>query len=170
MLGHQTVTGIRPVTTEGRTAAPGARLARPPMGALRTRLLDAFGNALVPRVVASMTLFVVALLFYLYQASQVSVLEYTIADLRQQQAELALANVNLHTQASRLRSVVRIQTIATTRLRMSSADPSTTIWVQPSIPVIVPPPAATRNDTRAKRESQPAHWMISTLAWLKAQL
>lgn len=140
------------------------------MDGARVRLAAQLESAVVPRLMLAMVLCVLAMLMYLQQASQMSVHQFAISNLQAEQSQLSLTNVNLHAQASQLRSVSRIQTIATTQLHMTPADPTKSIWVLITVPRVRPVVVVSSDTQAAKRISSPLHWMTTTLTWIREEL
>lgn len=120
------------------------------------------------QLMLSMGLIAFAALIYLNQASQVSVMQFNIADLQQRQSDLESKNANLYATATSLQSLTRIEALAVTRLHMTKFDDSRTIWVYPVVPQVAAP-AISDSQTAAQQRSQPLEWMKNSLAFLSAQ-
>lgn len=121
------------------------------------------------QLMLSMGLIAFAALIYLNQASQVSVLQFNIADLQQQQSDLNMQSANLYASASALQSVTRIEGVASTRLHMTRPDYTKTLWIYPVVPQMSLP-VIDNAQNAAQERSQPLDWMKSALALLLAQL
>jgi cell division protein FtsL len=133
-------------------------------------LLRAIETSVLARLVTAMALFAVAGLLYLAQASQVSVHEFNIADLQQQQATLTMQNASLHAQATSLQSPDRIAQIAGTRLHMAPPDLSRAIWITPVLPTVAPVPGSDADTEAAMQGSEPAAWMQRLVTLIQSSL
>ena len=107
----------------------------------------------------AMTLMALAALLYLAQASQVSVLQFSIAELQTERTQLALENASLRMVATNLQSVRRVDRLASDQLHMIKPDISTSVWVWPVVPPV--PSARTPEADRAaaQQASQPGSWL-----------
>jgi cell division protein FtsL len=167
--------------TAGRLAARdraslSRRWAARPAIAGRERLTQALGQSVLVQLMLAMAFVALAALLYLAQASQASVLQFNIADLQDQQAQLNVQNANLHATAISLESLQRVDTIAIRQLHMTTPDLSTSIWVHPVIPCSGTPCGwstirpLNADTVSAERQSQPLGWMRRFVALVKSSL
>lgn len=134
------------------------------------RLLQSIQHSTLLQLILAMSFIAMAALMYLAQASQISVLQYNIAGLQSQRADLMSQNANLQATATGLRVVNRIETIATTQLHMIKPGPSATIWVSPVVPAVPRLHLASQSIAAAERRSQPLSWMTSAVSTIRASL
>jgi len=137
------------------------RLAVRPALLGRERVAKTIGHAVsVPvQLALAMSLIACAFMLYLFQASQTSVLEMNIAHQQATQMQLQLENAALQTSATRLRSIQRVDTIATNQLHMTKLALSQSVWIYPIVPVVRPPVPAGTDTFTAQRQSEPLSWM-----------
>jgi cell division protein FtsL len=169
MIVERTAGVANPAVTGRRVEALREKIVVAPAVAGRERLRELVDRSTLAQLIAAMVLISCAALIYLNQASKVSILQFTISDLQRQQIELRMQNANLYAQASGLQNLQRIEAQATTQLHMSKPDYAGTIWIQPVVPQ-VPPPPANAASARAQTASQPLAWMTHTVQFLAAQL
>ena len=136
----------------------------------RERLAQALDRSVLAQLVLAMTCVAVALLLYLAQASQASVLEFRIAALESARTQLTAQNATLHASATALQSLQRIDSAATNRFHMIRPDLSTTLWIRPIIPSVRPLPPANADRATAQQRSQPLAWMIRFMSAVKSSL
>ena len=162
----------------GARPAPRARVHRPtlrerlaarPAISGRQRVAEKLGNSLVVQLMLVMSLVVFALVVYLYQASQVSVLSYNITYLQGSQGRLRQQNAQLNATQSELTSPARIEAAATT-FQMTKPDIATTIWVNVPVPHVrvVRPIAA--DMAAAQQRSEPRAWVKNFISLVKSSL
>jgi cell division protein FtsB len=135
-----------------------ARWTASPAIAGRQRVVQLLSRSELAQLMVAMGLIALALLFYLSQATAVSVLEFRISDLSTQQQQLAMTNANLHAAATTLQSPGRIDAAAHD-LHMAPPDLSTAVWIAPVVPQL---PAARPLDegaSAARQRSQPLAWV-----------
>lgn len=154
----------RPLSTRIR-----AYLAQRPALAGRERLAEALSHSPLVQLMLVTTLVAVAFLLYLAQASQLSIVEYDVQDLKVQRMQLNAENANLHTQAAQLQSLRRIGAVAATELHMARPDVSSTIWVQPLAPRVTVSHIAA-STAGAEQRSQPAAWLRRFASLVKSSL
>lgn len=121
--------------------------------------LTALRQSVLVRLILAMTLMALAALLYLAQASQVSVLQFSIAELQTERTQLALENASLRMTATNLKSVRRVDRLASDQLHMTKPDISTSVWVWPVIPTMPATPTRTADRASALQASQPVAWM-----------
>lgn len=146
------------------------RLLAAPAVSGRERLGLSFGNSPLIQLALAMTLVAFAAMVYLFQASQVSVLEMNISDLQTQRVQLRMDNAALQTTASSLRSLQRVDTIATERLHMTKPDISNSMWVTIAAPRLPAIRAVNADTIEAQRRSQPLAWMRSFASFVRSSL
>ena len=134
------------------------------------RLYHALGESPLVQIILAMSLLAIACLLYLTQASQVSVIQYNIADLQAQNAQLNTQNTELRAQAMGLQSIERIQHLATTQLHMVTPHIGSTVWLTVTFPRISQPRPSYVNTVAAERQSQPLSWLRSFFHALKSSL
>jgi cell division protein FtsL len=117
-----------------------------------------------------MSLIAFAAMVYLFQASQVSILEMNIGDLQNQQVQLRLDNASLQMTASSLQSIQRVDSIATNQLHMTKPDISTFMWVTPVAPRMPALHGVNDDVLRAQRQSQPLAWMRNAANFVESSL
>jgi cell division protein FtsL len=117
-----------------------------------------------------MSLVAFAAMVYLFQASQVSILEMNIGDMQNQQVQLRIDNAALQTTASSLQSLQRVDAIATTRLHMTRPDISTSMWITPVATRITAIRAMNADMVDAQRQSQPLAWMLNAATFVQSSL
>jgi cell division protein FtsL len=117
-----------------------------------------------------MSLIAFAAMVYLFQASQVSILEMNIGDLQNQQVQLRLDNASLQMTSSSLQSIPRVDSIATNQMHMIKPDISTFMWVTPAATHLPPVHGVNQDVLQAERQSQPLSWMQSVAAFVKSSL
>lgn len=157
--------GVRPSLPRrwpGRFARSDRSLALP--------LADSVGGSVLVRLMLAMTFVALAALFYLAQATQVSVLQFSIADLQAQRTQLLADNANLRVQATALQSLQRIDTLASTQLHMTKRDISTDIWVRPVVPRVPTVRGADADTVLAVQASRPLAWMTRVLSLVESSL
>lgn len=163
-------TRVRTTSTVTRKLTLRARLVAAPAVSGRERLSISLGNSVLIQLGLAMSLIAFAAMVYLFQASQVSVLEMNIADLQNQQVQLRMDNASLQMTASSLQSIQRVDTISTTRLHMIKPDISTFLWVTPTAPRIPALRGVNADVVQAERQSQPLSWMQNVAALVKSSL
>lgn len=166
MIGERYAPGLA-IPKEKRPSR--AKSALEPAIAGHVRLRAFIGQSLHARLSFAMAFVFVALLLYLAQASQISVREFTIADLQQQQMQLSIENADLHATAASLQSLQRIGNIASTRFHMAPPVATRPVWVSPVVPRVASIPRVSL-DAAAMKRSEPLAWMKSFLRYLGAQL
>jgi len=142
------------------------RLAVRPAIPARERVAGAVGHAVPVQLALAMSLIACAFMLYLFQASQTSVLEMNIAHQQSTQMRLQLENAALQTSATRLRSIQRVDTIATNQLHMVKVALSQTVWVYPVAPVVRQPVPAGTATLTAQRQSEPLSWMFRMVTFV----
>jgi cell division protein FtsL len=157
-----------PARIEGQPAL--GRLTAQPSVAGRQRLTQSLGDSMLVRLLLAMSLLVLALLLYLFQATQASVHDFTISDLRAQQMQLRLENAQLRLNATSLQSIQRIDDVATTQLKMSKPPDDSIIWVSPVIPHVVALPAINADVVTAQERSSPRAWVSRLVHAVKSSL
>lgn len=160
----------RAISAPPRRSAKPRRLPSIPAVAGREYLSSLLGKSVLAKLMLAMSLVAVALMLYLAQASQESVLQFNIAALQEQQTQLNVQNANLTSQATSLQSFGRIDWLATNQLHMVKPDINNTVWVQPLVPQA--PPAAATGVTvpQAQRDSEPTAWMSRFVDFVKNSL
>jgi cell division protein FtsL len=141
-----------------------------PAVAGRERLGKLLNQSVLAQLMIAMCFFALALLFYLAQASQASVIQFNIADLQAQQQQLQINNANLHAQAAALQTAGRIDQAATTQLHMVKPDLGAAIWVRVQIPRVVPYRAQNADTLAAQRQSEPLAWLSNAFSAVKSSL
>ena len=169
MIVERTAGLARPAVTGRRVEALRERVVVAPAIAGRERLRELIDRSTLAQLIAAMALISCAALIYLNQASKVSILQFTIADLQRQQIQLRMQNADLYARASALQNLQRIESQATTQLHMNKPDYGSTVWIRPVIPQVPPPPTDAAG-ARARAESQPLAWMSHAIQFLAAQL
>ena len=117
-----------------------------------------------------MTFIATALLLYLAQASQTSVLQFSIADLQTEHARLVAQNSSLQSTSTALRSLGRVDQAASTQLHMAKADISTAIWVSPVVPRAYTLPPAGAEAALAGQQSRPLAWIERVFTLIRSSL
>lgn len=170
MIGQRYAVAPRgAITARGQRESLWGKLGVTPAVAGREYLSRWLEQSTLIRLILAMTLVAVAGLLYMNQASKANVLELSIGDLQQQQIQLDMRNANLHAEASTLSGLQRIDTTATTDLRMTKPDLSTAIWIRPLVPRLSPLP--NRDDgVAAQRTSEPIAAVKDFIQFLGAQL
>jgi len=125
----------------------------------REQMVAGMRQSLPVQLVLIMGFFAAAVLLYVTQTSQASVLQMNISSLRDEQVALQANNTDFHTQASALQSMNRVETIATAQLKMTKTDLSSTIWVHPRVVSITAASIGTSNIAYAQRASEPLAWL-----------
>jgi cell division protein FtsL len=170
MIVQRTIAGARP--------APGARARRPsvrqriaagPAVAGRERLADVLGEHLAVQLMLVMSLVVFAALVYLHLASQVSVLQFNIAVLQNQQGNLNQTNAQLHAVQSSLVAPSRMENAATA-FKMTKPDPGSTVWVTVAVPRVTPIRPIGADMAAAQQRSEPAAWVHTFISAVWASL
>lgn len=136
----------------------------------RRRLQRVAAESTLGQLMLAMTCVATAGLLYLAQASQVSVLQYNIAGLQNQQVTLNAQNASLRATATQLQSLRRIDAAATAQLHMTKPDLSSAIWVN----AVTPPPVQIRalnaDTVAAEQASQPLAWMKHLFTLVRSSL
>ena len=138
MIGERSAPATRVRATAKRSSRGSVRerlIARPAVSG-RERLSLSAGTSVLIQLALAMSLVAFAAMVYLFQASQVSVLEMNIADMQNQQVQLRIDNAALQTTASSLQSLQRVDAIATNQLHMIRPDISTSMWITSAAPRI----------------------------------
>jgi|SRR5579872_6572247 len=160
MIGHR-------IAAVGRLPGPvsGRHELSAPAVAGRRHLASVVQGSLLMQLMAAMVLIAIAFVIYLYQASQASVLEFSIQDLQQTQLQLSSQNAALQAQLGNLQSTQRIDSIASTQLQMvkPSVPP---VWLQPTVPRFTASPPAEVSVGSARQESQPLAWMHDAISFV----
>lgn len=165
-----------PVTRVRRANERSGRLTRlqrtiaQPAVSGRARLALPTSNSVLTQLGLAMTLVAFAAMVYLFQASQVSILEMNIADLQNQQVQIRVDNAALQMTASSLQSIQRVDNIATNQLHMFKPDMSSVMWITPVTPRILPIRAVNAEVVQAQRHSQPLAWMQNLARFVRASL
>lgn len=128
-----------------------------PAVAGRRRLGELLHQSVLMQLMLAMALVSFAALIYLNQASNVSVLQFSITDLQRQNVELQIENANLYASATSLSSPQRIQSLATSQLHMTKPPYGSIIWIKPVVPAV--PEPAPDSSLAARQQSQPLAWM-----------
>jgi cell division protein FtsL len=136
----------------------------------RERLSRLIGDTVAVRLMLATVLVAIACLFYLAQASQVSVVELNIGYLQTEGARLNVENANLHASAAGYQSLPRISSEALNKLHMVQPDMSQTVWVRSVVPQIIVPRDAGREVKDAMTRSQPLAWMHRFVSLVRASL
>jgi cell division protein FtsL len=144
-------------------------IARPAVSG-RARLSLSVGNSVLIQLALAMSLVAFAAMVYLFQASQVSIMEMNIGDLQNQQVHLRMDNAALQTTAASLQSLQRIDAIATNQLHMIRPDISTSMWITSAAPRISAIRAVNADVVEAQRQSQPLAWMQTLATFVKSSL
>lgn len=168
MIGERYATAGR-LARRDRSSLPRRWAARPAVAG-RQRLAQALGQSVLIQLMLAMTFVALAALLYLAQASQASVLQFNIAGLQDQQAQLTVQNANLRATATSLESVQRIDTIAVRQLHMTTPALSRSVWVEPVIPQVAPIRPFNADTLSAQRRSQPLAWMRRFVALVRSSL
>jgi cell division protein FtsL len=170
MIVQRYAVGTRPAPrTRPRRPSLRDRLAARPAISGRERIAEKLGESLVVQLMLVMSLIVLALIIYLYQASQVSVLDYNIAYLQTSQSNLRQQNARLTATQSILTSPARIEAAATT-FHMTKPDMSTTIWVNVPVPRVRVVRPVSADQTAAQQRSEPAAWLKRAISFVKSSL
>jgi cell division protein FtsL len=136
----------------------------------RERLSRLIGDTVAVRLMLATVLVAIACLFYLAQASQVSVVELNIGYLQTEGAHLNVENANLHASAAGYQSLPRISSEALNKLHMVQPDMAQTVWVRSVVPQIIVPRDAGREVKDAMTRSQPLAWMHRFVSLVRASL
>jgi cell division protein FtsL len=147
----------------------GRAIARPAIAG-RARLSLSLGNSVLIQLGLAMSLVALAAMIYLFQASQVSILEMNIGDLQNQQVQLRVDNAALQMTASSLQSIQRVDAIATNQLHMTKPDISSSIWITPVNPHLTAIRAVNADVVAAQRQSEPLAWMQNFATFVKSSL
>jgi len=142
------------------------RLAVQPAVLGRERVAKAIGHAVPVQLALAMSLIACAFMLYLFQASQTSVLEMNIAYQQSTQMQLQLQNAALQTSATQLRSIQRVDAIATNQLHMTKLALSQSVWIYPIVPVVGPSVPAGTDTLTAQRRSEPLSWMVRLISFV----
>jgi hypothetical protein len=170
MIVQRTIAGARPAPgVRSRRPSVRERIAARPAVAGRERLADALGDHLAIQLMLVMSLVVFVALVYLHLASQVSVLRFNIAELQIQQGNLNQQNVQLHATQSSLVAPGRIEAAAAA-IKMTKIDPNLTVWVKVQVPRVTAIRPVGADVAAAQRRSEPAAWVRSFVAALRASL
>lgn len=172
MIGERYAVGMRAaVVARGSRSTPLARRRITiPAGIGREMFGSLARQSMLARLMLAMGFFAIALLIYLAQASQVSVHEFAIADLRRDQMTLMIQSANLTATSTQLQSLTRVTAIATNGMHMTRPDVSSTMWVDPLLPAVQTPPSPAQTVAAAKHRSQPLAWMNRAITFIKSQL
>ena len=144
-------------------------IARPAISG-RERLAHSVGNSVLVQLALAMSLIAFAAMVYLFQASQVSVLEMNISDLQSQRVQLRMDNAALQTTASSLQSLQRVDWYATNKLHMIKPDIAGSMWIAVSTPRLPEIRAVNADTLAAQRRSQPLAWMQNVASFVQSSL
>ena len=171
MIGARQVAVRRPLVAAPRPrfVRVRERLARRPAIAGREQLAEALGRSPLVQLMLVTTLVAIAFLLYLAQASQLSIIQYDVQDLRVERMQLNAQNANLHARAAQLQSIQRVDAYATTQLHMAKPDLSSTIWVQPVAPRVVVP-SIPDSSAAAEARSRPSAWITRFISLVRSSL
>jgi cell division protein FtsL len=150
-------------------AGRGAERNAMPAIAGREQLLTFVRRSVLLQLMLAMALIAFAALIYLNQASKESVLQFSIADLQRERIQLDMQNANLFASASRLQSLSRVYSLASSQLHMSPSRQNNQIWINPvylRVPALPPDQPA----SSASLQSQPLAWMQHAVQFIAAQL
>jgi len=147
----------------------GSEPRKAPALAGRQRLATWLEASFLARLMLAMVLVATAFVIYLHQASQGSVLDFSIQALQQQQAQLSSQNAALEAQLQNLQSSQRIDSIATHQLGMFTPNVAPA-WLTPTVPRFpaAPPPGVSLQS--ADQASQPLSWMQDFVAFVGSSL
>jgi len=118
----------------------------------------------------ALTFIALAGLVSLAQASQESVVSYQISSLTDQNIALMSQNANLAATANNLQSLQRIDSAATSTFHMTKPDLSSTVWVRPLVPRVVPVPVVDTSGSQVKHASSPLAWVQNFFTFVKNSL
>ncbi len=152
-----------------QTALRDRTLTRPAISG-RERLGLSIGNSVLIQLALAMSLVAFAAMIYLFQASQVSILEMNISGLQNQEVQLRVDNAALQTTASSLQSIQRVDAIATNRFRMTKPDISAALWITPAAPRLSDIRGINADVFEAQRQSEPLAWMKHVVTVVQSSL
>ena len=172
MIGQRyaPATRVRAAGRNGFLDAARERLVARPAISGRERLAHSVGNSVLVQLALAMSLIAFAAMVYLFQASQVSVLEMNISDLQAQRVQLRIDDAALQTTASSLQSLQRVDWYATNKLHMIKPDIARSIWITVSPPRPTEIRAVNADTIAAQRRSQPLAWMQNVAAFVQSGL
>lgn len=172
MIGERyaPATRVRVAAKTPRRATLRERLNARPAISGRERLSVSLGNNVLVQLALAMSLVAFAAMVYLFQASQVSVLEMNIADMQTQRVQLRMDTAALQTTASSLQSLQRVDAIATNQLHMTKPDISAAMWVTTVTPRLTAVRAVNADVVAAQRSSQPLAWMQTFVTFVQSSL
>lgn len=155
-------------------ARPGAmwrpRLTATPAVAGRTRVIEAVNKSVLAQLMLAMGCVAFAALLYMAQASQISVQQINISLLQSERAQVMTDNTNLHTTATSLSAVKRIESVAVGQLHMAEPSLSSTVWIKPVFPRIHAAPLLSESTLTAERRSEPLAWMTRFVTFVRFSL
>lgn len=172
MIGERyaPATRVRATPRSSKKVTLRDRLIDRPAVSGRERLSLSVGNSVLVQLALAMTLVAFAAMIYLFQASQMSILEMNISELQNQQVQLRVDNASLQTTAATLQSIPRVDTIATTQMHMTKPDMATFMWISPANPGMPVVHAVNADVVAAERRSQPLAWMKQFLTAVQSSL
>src|SRR5947209_5699863 len=163
-------TRVRTASTVSRKVTLRDRLISRPAVSGRERVSLSLGHSVFIPPGLAMSLIAFAAMVYLFEASQVSILEMNIGDLQNQHMQLRMDNASLQRPASSLQSIQRVDSIATNQLHMIKPDISTFMWVTPVAPRMQALHPVNADLVQAERRSQPLSWMQNAASFVKSSL
>jgi cell division protein FtsL len=126
--------------------------------AVRDWLVESLVRSVLVQLMLAMSLVSAAAMLYLAQASQASVIDFDLAEIKAQQIQLNAENAGLHSQANQLQALQRIDALATSSLHMTKPDLTTTVWVKPFVPKVRHVPSFYPTAGAATESSSPLAW------------
>jgi cell division protein FtsL len=136
----------------------------------RERLLQALSSSVLVQIMLAMTCVAVAGLLYLAQASQASVLQFSIGDQQTRQVQLSAENASLRQQATQLQSLRRVDFVATTQLHMTKPELSSAVWITATAPRLPAVRTVRAGMLAAERASQPLAWIDRAVRFVQSSL
>lgn len=118
----------------------------------------------------AMSFIALAGLLYMAQAGQVSVQQINIDELRGERVQLVSQNTALSLTATNLKSLQRVDSMATTQLHMSKPAQDSTVWITPVFPRVTLVRPVNADTLSAQRASQPLAWMELAVRTIKSSL
>ncbi|MGH2448285.1 MAG: hypothetical protein ACRDFS_06750 [Chloroflexota bacterium] len=129
--------------------------------------IRALSDSIPVQLMLAMSLVAMATLFLFIQSSQASVIELNLQSLQNQQTQLNATAAGLQAATTRLQTPQHIQSIAINQLHMSKPNPSSMVWVAPTV---VLPRTKPVSATDAKAQSQPLAWMERFIRLVRSSL
>ncbi len=172
MIGQRYATQTRTGPRPHSAIAPPALTSPAQTHATREygRVAQSLGQSVPVQLALILSLLAFAAMVYMFQASQVDVLQMNISALQSHAVQAQADNAALESRATYLQSIRRITAIATKQLHMAPVDPNAMVWIFPVIPPTPQTHDVNADLRRVQQASQPLAWVGQFAAAVRSAL